>query len=366
MPAKIRYAVVGLGHIAQVAILPAFAHAENSELVALFTSDPEKKRELGQKYGVPVHAYDDFEKAAEGRRVDAVFIALPNTLHREYTERAAALGIHVLCEKPLATTEEDCHAMIRACAESRVLLMTAYRLHFTDAHVRAIQMAREGELGQLRYFSSLFAMQVAGDNIRTREETGGGPVFDIGIYCINAARYFFQGEPIQVMAAAETSGDDPRFSEVEEMVSVILRFPDERLASFTCSFGSADMDQLDLIGTKGSLHMEPAYGYTDEIRWTVKCGARTDTKSFPAGDQFAGELIYFSNCIRGGSKPEPSGAEGLADVRIINAIHDSLRTGKPVDLEPIRKDDRPDESQEIKRPPVERTETVGASSPHQE
>lgn len=365
MPSKIRYAVVGLGHIAQVAILPAFAHAENSQLAVLFTGDPDEKRSLGEKYGVPVHAYAEFETALKDLQVDAVFIALPNTLHREYTERAAALGVHVLCEKPLATTEEDCLAMIRACADARVHLMTAYRLHFTDAHVRAIQMAKDGELGRLRYFSSLFTMQVAADNIRVRTEAGGGPLFDIGIYCINAARYFFQGEPLQVMTATATS-DDPRFTEVEEMASVILRFPDECLASFTCSFGSADMDQLDLIGTKGSLHMEPAYGYTDDLKWVVKCGARTDAKTFAAGDQFAGELIYFSNCIREGREPEPSGDEGLADVRIINAILDSARTGKPVDLKPILKEDRPDQSQEIKRPPVEAPEIVGAGSPHQE
>src|SRR3954467_4663221 len=181
---RIRYALAGLGHIAQVAILPAFEHAENSELAALITGDPEKHDELSKKYAVPAYSYDLFERAVKERSVDAVFIALPNTMHRQYTERAAAIGAHVLCEKPMATTEEDCLAMIQACAEGNVKLMIAYRLHFTDAHLRAIELVKSGGLGELRYFNSLFAMQVADGNIRVRSETGGGPLYDIGIYCL--------------------------------------------------------------------------------------------------------------------------------------------------------------------------------------
>jgi predicted dehydrogenase len=362
---KVRYAVVGLGHIAQVAVLPAFAHAENSELAALITSHPDDKRQIAAKYGVPAYAYAAFEQALEEQQVDAAFIALPNTLHREYSERAAAMGVHVLCEKPMATTEEDCLAMMRACSEARVQLMIAYRLHFTDAHLRAIDLAKDGSLGDLRYFNSLFAMQVADDNIRIQRRTGGGTVHDIGIYCINAARHLFQSEPVQVLALT-ASADDERFKEVEEMTSVMLRFPGDRLATFTCSFGSADRDQFDLIGTKGTLHMEPAYNYEGDLQWVLKRGAEMDARVFPAGDQFAGEIIYFSKCIADGRKPEPSGEEGLADVRIINAIYESARTGELLTMEPIRKDRRPTRSQEIKRPPVEQQVPVGASSPSQE
>jgi glucose-fructose oxidoreductase len=362
---KIRYAVVGLGYIAQGAVLPAFRHAENSELVALITGDPIKERELSERYGVPAYPYDGFESALRKEEVDAVFIALPNTMHCEYTVRAAALGVHVLCEKPMATNEEDCRAMIQACAEADVRLMIGYRLHFTDAHVRAIELARAGKLGELRYFSSIFAMQVADDNIRVRRETGGGPLFDIGIYCINAARYLFQDEPLEVLARAAT-GDEARFDEIEEMVSVILRFPGERLASFTCSFGSVDMGHLDLVGTKGALHMEPCYDYVGELKWKLRIGEAETAKTFPAGDQFAAELLYFSNCIREGRKPEPSGAEGLADVRIINAICESARKGRPVAVGAVHKTERPCETQEIKRPPVEKPDLVAASSPHQE
>src|SRR5213079_726226 len=137
---KIRYAIVGLGHIAQTAVLPAFEHAENSELAALVTGNPEKDRELSERYSVRAYAYDDLEKAVAAQHIDAVYIATPNSLHREYTERAARAGAHVLCEKPMAPTEEDCEAMMRAAEENKVKLMIAYRLHFNDANLRAVEL----------------------------------------------------------------------------------------------------------------------------------------------------------------------------------------------------------------------------------
>lgn len=361
---RIRYAVIGLGHIAQNAVLPAFQNTRNSELAALITGEREKAEELAKKYGVPAYGYDRFETALSDEAVDAVFICLPNTMHREYTERAAALGRHVLCEKPMATTETDCKAMIEACAHADVRLMIAYRLHFTDAHLRAIALAEEGGLGELRYFNSLFAMQVAGGNIRVRAETGGGPLHDIGIYCLNASRYLFQSEPLEVLAASSI-GRDERFQEVEEMAAAILRYPGDRFATFTCSFGSADMDQLDLVGTKGALHMEPAYEYQGELKWRLTRDGKMEGVTFPAGDQFAGEIIYFSGCILDGRQPEPSGLEGLADVRIIHAIEEAARTGRRVTISPIEKP-HASEEQEIKRPPVKKPETVGVSSPHRD
>src|SRR5438874_10638108 len=120
MNKKIRYAVVGLGHISQTAVLPAFKHAENSQLAALVTGNPEKDQELSERYGIKSYTYDDLETALEKEKVDAVYIATPNILHREYTERAAKAGVHVLCEKPMATTEHDCEAMMRVTAQNNV------------------------------------------------------------------------------------------------------------------------------------------------------------------------------------------------------------------------------------------------------
>ena len=361
--AKIRYAVVGLGHLSQVAILPALRHCRHSELAALVSGDATKSRKLSEEYRVPAYSYDDFESALTAERVDASFIVLPNTLHREFTERSAKAGVHVLCEKPMATSERDCEAMIRACRRAKVKLMVAYRLHFTDSQVRAIELARKGELGELRAFNSLFCMQVKPDNIRVKNETGGGPLLDIGIYCINAARYLFGAEPTEVAGMAASS-DDSRFKEVTEMVSAVLRFPGERLASFTCSFGAHNISQYHLVGTEGILQAEPAYDYKGPMRWTIRRGDRDKKKAFPKGDQFAGEMDYFSRCIAEDREPEPSGLEGLADIRIVRAVNESIRSGRSVRLKSFSKAKRPDAHQETKRGSAKkRPKLVKASAP---
>jgi predicted dehydrogenase len=362
--ARIRYAVVGMGHLAQVAILPAFKHARRSELGVLISGDEIKGRLLSKKYRVPTYSYDNFEDALAKENIDAAFIVLPNTMHREFTERAAKSGIHVLCEKPMATNEKDCEAMIHACERAGVKLMIAYRLHFTDSQVRAIRLARSGKLGDLRTFDSLFAMQVKEDNIRVKAETGGGPLLDIGIYCINAARFLFGAEPTEVSAMAATSAD-PRFKEVDEMVSALLRFPGDRLATFTCSFGAHDVSQYRLVGTEAILHAEPAYEYVNPMYLRIRRGTRETKKTFPKGDQFAAEMDYFSRCIMENHAPEPSGAEGLADMRIVRAINKAAGSGRSVKLGPFKKLKRPDARQEIKRPPVRKPpRPVEAAAPH--
>jgi predicted dehydrogenase len=363
MKKKIRYAVVGLGHIAQAAVLPAFKHAENSELAALVTGSPQKDRELSERYKAKAYTYDDLETALEKEKVDAVYIATPNILHRDYTERAAQAGVHVLCEKPMATTQEDCEAMIRAVAQNNVKLMIAYRLHFNDANLHAVRVAQSGDLGDLRCFASLFGLQVKEGNIRTRKDLGGGTLFDIGIYCINAARYLFRGEPIEVVGLTANNGEK-RFAEIEEMTGAIMRFPNERLATFTCSFGSTDVSRYELVGTKGQLRLENAYEYQGELKCVTTIGGKKTEKFFKPGDQFAPELIYFSDCITHDRAPEPSGNEGLADVRVINAIYESAETGRAVQIEPVPKKRRPDETMKIKRPPVTTPELVAAAAPH--
>ena len=154
---KIRYAVVGLGHIAQVAVLPAFARARrNSQLVAVVSGDRTKRREISKRYGLEyAFAYDQFEECHG--LVDAVYIALPNSMHAEYTIRAAKAGVHVLCEKPMAVTVGECRQMIAACRKADVKLMVAYRLHFETLNLAAMDLARTGRLGELKHFTSSFS-----------------------------------------------------------------------------------------------------------------------------------------------------------------------------------------------------------------
>ena len=362
---KIRYAVVGLGHIAQVAVLPAFAHAENSELAALVSDDPEKLEKLGRKYKVKtLFSYEEYDRCLRSGVVDAVYIALPNHLHREYTERAARAGVHVLCEKPLAVTEEDCLAMIRVAEENGVKLMVAYRLHFEEANLKTIDLVQQRKLGEPRLFNSVFTMTVKEGDIRLNpRELGGGTLYDIGIYCINAVRNIFGAEPMEVVAFRANNGD-PRFLQCEESTSAILRFPGrERLATFTCSFGAADVSAYRVVGTKGDLLMDPAYEYAGELKQRVTINGRTRERTFPRRDQFAPELLAFSECILTGAAPEPSGWEGLADVRVIRALYRSADTGQPVTLEPFDKEDRPSLDQQIRRPPVRKPELVSTEAP---
>jgi predicted dehydrogenase len=347
---KVRYAVVGLGHIAQVAVLPAFANSPNSELFALVSSDTEKLKKLGKLYKLE-HLYSCGDYGRALSNVDAVYLAVPNHLHREYAERAAAAGVHVLCEKPMAVTEEDCLAMIKASRLNHVKLMIAYRLHFEAGNLAAIDLAKSGKLGDLRVFTSEFSQQVAEGNVRVAEPAsrGGGAVYDMGVYCINAARYLFRDEPIEVSAVA-ASTRNTRFGRVEEMDSVVMRFPHERLATFICSFGAAHVSRYSLLGSKGSLRADPAYGYANDIKLEIIIGEKTHTNTFPKRDQFAAELIYFSDCILKDKDPEPSGREGLADVRIVEAIYESIRAKQPVALLPLPEKRGPARSQTIRRP----------------
>ena len=233
----VRYAVVGLGHIAQVAVLPAFAHARrNSTLAALVSDDAAKRRELSRRYEVPAYGYDQFDDCLE--QVDAVYIALPNSLHAEYTIRAAQAGVHVLCEKPMAVTAAECERMIEACRHNRVKLMIAYRLHFEEINLKGVELVRRGRIGEPRFFNSSFSLTVREGNIRTKRAMGGGTLYDIGIYCINAARYLFRAEPLEVSAVSVHSGAK-KLADVDETTAATLRFDGGRVASFVCSFNAA-------------------------------------------------------------------------------------------------------------------------------
>jgi predicted dehydrogenase len=353
---SVRYAVIGLGHIAQAAVLPAFKHARrNSVLAALVSGEEKKLKQLGRRYGVQrVCGYDGVDELFASGEIDAVYIALPNDMHREYTVRAAQAGLHVLCEKPMAVTSSECEEMIAATRDAKVKLMIAYRLHFERANLEAAKLARTGKLGELRFFNSEFSMQVSDDNIRLLPpDRGGGPLYDIGIYCINAARYCLSEDPAEVSATA-TRSDDRRFRDVDETVAATMRFKDERLATFVCSFGASDRSVYSITGTKGSLTMDPAYEYAEGLTYTLRKGGRESKKKFGKSDQFAPELLYFSDCILEDREPEPSGEEGLADVRIIEGLLQSIRSGRSVRLDMRQREQRPDLQQEIRSPPVPR------------
>jgi len=356
----VRYAVVGLGHIAQVAVLPAFAHARNSRLVAVVSGDAAKRREIARRYRLD-HAfdYDDYEACLE--HVDAVYIALPNSQHAEYTIRAARAGVHVLCEKPMAVTTAECEQMIAACARARVKLMIAYRLHFEAVNLKVIDLVRAGRIGDPKFFNSSFSMTVRRGDIRTKRAFGGGTLYDIGVYCINAARYLFRAEPTEVMAISVNSGVKA-LSQIDESTAAILRFDGGRVASFVTSFNGGDVAEYRIVGSKGDIHVDPAYEYAEGLGYTLTVDGKAQRKTIGKRDQFAPELVHFSDCIRRDRTPEPSGEEGLADVRIVQALYQSAKSGRAVRLSSFEKTRRPTGRQRITRPGVRKPALIKVQS----
>jgi predicted dehydrogenase len=363
---EIRYAVVGLGYIAQVAVLPAFKNAkENSRLVALVSGDKEKLKILGEKYNVEkCYLYSEFEECLKSDEVDAIYIATPNFYHRNIMETAAKYGVHVLCEKPMAVTTEDCLSMIQMAEKNHIQLMIAYRLHFEAANLEAIKTIHSKKIGEPKIFNSIFTMQVKDqNNIRLDDaEKGGGPLYDIGVYCINAARYLFKAEPIEVFAMSGSSKDS-RFKKVDESISAVMKFPDDRLATFSISFGAFASADYDVIGTKGRIRLEKAYNYNSLMKLKTYEEKKIITKRFSKRDQFSPEIIYFSDCIIKKKKPEPSGEEGLADTKIIEALLLSLDLGSPITLDEITKKTRPTEQQKITKHFWPRPKLINATSP---
>jgi len=362
---RVRYAAVGLGHITQVALLPAFAGARrNSELVGVVSGDVRKIASVRRRYGARLSwGYSGYDEMLASGEVDAVYIGLPNDMHHEYALRALRAGVHVLCEKPLAPTAKECRELVHAAHTHRARLMTAYRLHFERANLEVLALLRAGRIGEARIFESVFTMQIQDrENIRLSGARAGGPLYDLGVYCLNAARAVFRAEPERV-ACFQISTKDPRFHEVEETASCVLRFPGDRLATFTCSFGAGEVSEYRVVGTQGSIRVEPAYEYSEGLAYHVTTKGQTRTRRFAARDQFAPELMAMSDWVLHGRAPSATGEEGLADVRVIEALHRSAaRDGVPIALAPASVPRRPRLTQVVDRPAHPKPKPVHARS----
>lgn len=267
-----------------------------------------------------------------------------------------------MCEKPLADAAVSVEEMIAACDRAGVVLMTAYRLHFDKANLQAVELVRKGKIGEPRVMTATFTQQVDPDNSRLDAQLGGHPLLDVGIYCVNAARYLFRAEPTEVSAFVAT-GPDPKFKEVPEMVACVMRFPGERLASFVCGFGEAKASAYQVLGTKGDLRLDPAFAHRGKRVMTVTVEDESKTMEFPDSDQIGPEIVYFSDCLLNGRRPEPDGREGLIDLWIIEAIKSSAMKGMAVPLQPVPEKPRPHAGQQITKPPKEKPDLVNAAPP---
>ena len=360
---KIRYAVFGAGWFAQAAVLPGFANAKNAELAAIVSGDETKHRELGELYKVPTYTYAQYDELMAGGGIDAVYIVLPNAMHKEYTIRAARHKVHVLCEKPLASDAKECAEMIDACREAGVKLMTAYRLHFEPANLAAVETIRAGKIGEPRAFHGINCQMVQEDNTRLEGDLKGGPLMDLGVYCINAARYLFGDEPTEVTGfTASVPGG--KFAEVPEMVTAVLRFPKDRLAAFSCGFGEAKVSEFRVIGTAGDIRLDPAFGFDTELKLHLTVGeGKPKSTEYRQHDHVGAEIHYFAECIADDREPEPNGYEGLIDLAIIDAIKESIRTKKAVPVGPFESKSRPTPAEEYKFSQISPPELINSESP---
>jgi predicted dehydrogenase len=359
---KVRYGFVALGDIAQEAMLPAVEHTGNSAIAALVTDDPVKAGRLAERYSVQhTYSYEQFPKMLASGNTDAVYIATPNWRHAEFVLPALAAGIHVLVEKPLEIDTARCQQILDAQRAAKAKLMVAYRLHFEPATVAAIERVRNGELGQVHLFTSTFAQMVDPANHRAKTEAAG-PLLDMGPYPVNAVRNLFGAEPTEVFAFGSRHANSG-LGDFDDTVTVMLRFPEGRLAQFVVSYYGNAIDTYTLLGTKGSLQVQPGYTYGKSLEHFLTIGEKKDNITYKNTDHFGGEMKYFSDCILQEIDPEPDAEEGLADVRVLEAIQLSLKTGEVQTLPPFARSKRIDPDQVVRLGALKPPEPVHASSP---
>jgi predicted dehydrogenase len=336
---KVGWALVGLGELTLGEIMPAFGGCKYSKPVALVSGHPDKAKRVASAYGMKeeaIYDYAGFDKIADNPEIEAVYIVLPNSMHAEFTIRAVKAGKHVLCEKPMATTLPDCEKMIAAADEAKRLLAIAYRLHYEPLNLKVMEMCKNQELGKVKSFSSINGQNVKAPNIRLSGELGGGPVGDVGVYSINAARYVTGEEPVEVFAYAQKPEGDPRFAEVPQSVAYVMKFPSGVIADCVCSFGTTDSKWFRVMCDKGFIDMDPAFSYRG-LKLKVQRDLGEDAKEvaelpIKQVNHFTEEMDHFSQCILKGEPPRTPGAEGLADMKIVLAIAESIKTGKPVKI----------------------------------
>ena len=322
------YAIIGLGRIAAI-FMAGVKNSPNSKITALVSGHRDKALRIAAQYGVPessIYSYEDFDSIASNKAVDAVYVALPNSMHAEYTMRAAKAGKHVLCEKPMAMNVAECQQMIAACKSANVKLMIAYRCQYEPLHLKAIDLIRSGAIGKVQMIEAGFGFnEVKGEWRLDKKMSGGGPLVDVGIYCLNATRYLTGEEPASFQANTSVIDHDGRFDTVEENCSWITRFPSGILAACNTTYGAQLNGFFKVHGSKGSIDMSPAFDYDRLHLQAVYFGNGFHRLDIPSTDrqpyQFTAEANYFSNCVQNNLEPKTGGEEGLRDIGYIADIY---------------------------------------------
>jgi predicted dehydrogenase len=326
---KLGWALVGLGSLSANQIAPALLKTTHSKLAAVVTGTPEKGVKWRETYGLnekQVYDYAGFDRIIEDPAIDVVCIVLPNSMHHEFTLRAAKAGKHVFCEKPMANTAAECREMIAACEKAGKQLGIGYRCQREHHHTEAIRFAREKVFGEIQHVDAGFGFKI-GDPTQWRlnaKLAGGGALMDVGVYALQACRYLAGEEPSEV-SALETKTDLAKFAEVDETIQWLMKFPSGKTANCTTTYGFNGINYFTATAENGRFGMESAYGYSGQKGWTSKA---EHPLRFPATDHFVTQMDAFSKAILEKETFEPSGVDGLRDLLVVEAIYRSIASGK--------------------------------------
>jgi len=328
---KVGFAIVGLGKLSLGQLIPGLKVAKGAKLAAVVSGHPDKARRVAAENGLPadaVYGYDDYDRMAQDPRIQVVYIVLPNALHAEHTIKALKAGKHVLCEKPMATTIADAEAMIAAAKATNRHLMIAYRCHYEPLNLDVMRRLRAKSLGRVRQINTTMGRQAdpsdPSDAWRLDAAlSGAGALGDMGVYGISAARYLLNEEPVAVQAWAWTDPADPRFKQTQDLINWQFRFPSGVIANGSTSFAYAPTMAFEAICEQGRLVADPAAFYGGNRLTVVKGGQAQPPVPAPPVDQFAREMDWMADVVRGKAPMVSPGEEGLQDMRLMQAILDS-------------------------------------------
>lgn len=329
---RLGVALVGIGSYSSKQLVPALQESAYCRLAGAVSGDAAKRDQWGKRYGLDpanLYSYENFDDIASNRNIDIVYVALPNALHAEYVIRAARAGKHVICEKPMATTVEDCHRMIDACKAAGVRLSIGYRLHFDPFNQEMMRLGQNHAFGSIDRVIATHCMDVGSEDQwrLSRRLAGGGPLMDLGIYCIQGALYTIGELPLAVEAEFHPKTNPRKFKDVEEGLHWEMHFPLGVKAICETSY-SRDFNLLRAEAVSGWFELQPAFLYN---------GLQGRTSEGPMNltpvNQQAAQIDDFAFCIQNNTPSRVPGEMGLRDVEILMAIYESARTGKRVQLQ---------------------------------
>ena len=324
---KLGIALLGLGKYSETELAPALQQTTHCYLAGIVTGSPEKKERWQKQYNLPDNAcypYENFDEIRNNPDIDIVYVVVPNVLHAQWVIRAAGAGKHVICEKPMAITVEECDRMIAACKEAGVMLSLGYRLHFEPYNKAAMEMGQQKTKGAVTLVEADHGLAFPQGWRIDKALAGGGPLMDVGIYCVQAVRYATGLEPVAVTAQEGFKQHPEKFSTVEESISWQMEMPGGIVAKCTSTY-SEKTNRLRVEAERGWMELSPAFSYRG-----LKGKTDEGEMELPEVNQQAAQMDDFALCIKEGRPTSVGGEEGRQDVKIMQAIYTAMETGERV------------------------------------